>query len=69
MASMGPRQRCRGIEASLPPARAINWLQWGRGSAAAEFPYSTKGPYYFYPLQWGRGSAAAELRTGREFGN
>ena len=39
-ASMGPRHRCRGIRSRGRRPATENWLQWGRGIAAAESPAS-----------------------------
>ena len=62
VASMGPRQRCRGIArdvAELPWAAA--WLQWGRGSAAAEFMLA--GDFGYVMMQCFNGAAAALPRN------
>src|SRR5271157_503435 len=68
-ASMGPQQRCCGIETDIAEHRVIFPLQWGRSSAAAELRQYRAVMLYFWGLQWGRSSAAAELgrrhRNGR----
>src|SRR5271157_35624 len=62
-ASMGPQQRCCGIEITRPMLAAVIELQWGRSSAAAEFRRSGSTFSSRIWLQWGRSSAAAELAT------
>ena len=57
---MGPRLFSRGRAAIYAAPVEGDWLQWGRGSSAAEGGWDEKSLVACMTLQWGRGSSAAE---------
>ena len=64
-ASMGPRLFSRGNMVARVPRYSVLWLQWGRGSSAAEMPVSPASTATPHLLQWGRGFSAAEIWSRR----